>query len=118
MIGGWDWGRKRVSRCTTGVRRRWRQWADLLREQAVVFTFDYLRDNPIRVTAALYDRLVWRGMPAQEQGNAEQAFVSCHRDLCRCAIRHDVDKRNDAGCGEIKIRQLATGGVHDLAEWH
>src|SRR6266536_4173210 len=82
------------------------------------FMFDYLRANPIRVTAALYDRLVWRGVPAQEQGDAEQAFVSCHRDLCRRAIRHDVDKRNDAGCGEIKVPQLATRGVHDLDEWH
>src|SRR5436189_2152810 len=70
------------------------------------------------MSATLNDRLVWRGVPTEEYRNAEQAFVSCHRDLRRRSIGHDVDKRDDAGDGEIEVWQLAPRGVNDLAERH
>src|SRR5438477_4039709 len=90
----------------------------LQRTPSIEFVLDHLGPDPIGVTAALDNRLVRRGLPAEEQGNAEQAFASCHRDFRRCTIRHDIDERDDAVRGEIEVWQLAARCVYDFTARH
>src|SRR5712691_6314456 len=70
------------------------------------------------MSGTLDDRLTWRTLPAEEQGDTEQVFASCQRNFRRRAVCHDIDKRDDARRGEIKELQCAARCVYDLAEGH
>jgi hypothetical protein len=90
----------------------------LQRRTLLEFILDHLGWDPICMPLALDDRLVWCGVPTKEHRNADRAFESCHGDLRRRTIRHDVDKRDDAGGGEIQEWQFAARCVDDLPECH
>ncbi len=73
---------------------------------------------PVSFAAALDDRAARRRFAAHEHRDTHDAVIADDRDLGGCAIRHDVQQRDDRVRGKVGVLHPAAGLVEDLPECH
>ena len=83
---------------------------------AIELVFQTLRDQPIGRAGALHNRAARGSFTAHKKRDANDAFVSHDRDLCRCAIFHHVQERDDGVSRKIYVAQDIARLVQPFAE--
>jgi hypothetical protein len=76
--------------------------------EAGEFALEHPSLQAIGVACALHHSPVRYCFAAHEEGDADDALVADHGDLCGSAVLHDVQQGDDGGGGKIDMAQLLT----------
>ena len=82
----------------------------------IEFLLEQIARQLVGIACALHDRTARRRFTAHEKRNTDDAFVANHCDFSGCAIRHQVQERNDGGRREIHVPQLAARFVQHISQ--
>ena len=86
------------------------------RTRSIELLFHQLRFQPKPLTGALHHRTAGGRLSAHEQGNADDALIADHGNLCRGAVLHDIQQRDDGGRWKIDVAQRSARLVKHLAQ--
>src|ERR1700687_697449 len=111
-----------VADCSLGHLREQRlrvtQQQNLHLTVAMKLVLEFLAEQPVSITGALYDRAVRGRFAAHEQRDSNETLVSYYGDFRGRAGFHHVQKRYDRVGGKIDVAQDIARLVQNLAERH